>query len=173
MPATPLHLGPGLLLKSVAGRHFSLSVFAFSQVVIDLEPAVRIVREDPILHGPTHTLLGATLIAILSVLVGKPACQWALGFWKRNPGEPFMGWLRGEERITWTAAATGAFVGTWSHVAFDSIMHWDMRPLWPWSDANALQHAISVDALQLACVAAGIAGAAILAALYRMRVVRQ
>jgi hypothetical protein len=30
MPITPVHMGPGLLLKAVGGRHVSLMVFGFS-----------------------------------------------------------------------------------------------------------------------------------------------
>ena len=37
MPITPLHLGPGAILKAAAGQHMSLSVFAFSQITMDLE----------------------------------------------------------------------------------------------------------------------------------------
>ena len=38
MPITPFHFGPGAAVKAVAPRHFSFTVFAFSQVMIDLEP---------------------------------------------------------------------------------------------------------------------------------------
>jgi hypothetical protein len=34
---TPLHFGPGLAMKSLAGRRFSLMLFAFSQVAIDID----------------------------------------------------------------------------------------------------------------------------------------
>ena len=37
MPVTPFHLGPGIALKSVAPRHFSFTIFAFTQILIDLE----------------------------------------------------------------------------------------------------------------------------------------
>ena len=32
MPFTPVHLGPGLALKALGGRHFRLMVFAGAQV---------------------------------------------------------------------------------------------------------------------------------------------
>ncbi len=38
MPMTPFHVGPGLVFKAVAPRHFSLAVFVGVNVVIDLEP---------------------------------------------------------------------------------------------------------------------------------------
>ena len=55
----------------------------------------------------------------------------------------------------------GAFVGTWSHVALDSIMHLDMLPLRPFAPGNALLLATDVDSLYLACLVAGIAGLAV------------
>jgi hypothetical protein len=78
-------MGPGLVLKALAGRHFSLMVFGFSQVAIDIEPLVRIIRGDAVLHGFTHTYLGATLIALVSALVGRPVCQFLLRYWDPDP----------------------------------------------------------------------------------------
>jgi hypothetical protein len=48
MPFTPFHMGPGLAVKAVFGRYFSLMVFGFSQVAIDIEPLVRIIRGDAV-----------------------------------------------------------------------------------------------------------------------------
>ncbi len=158
MPFTPFHLGPGLAVKAIAGRHFSFLVFGFSQVAIDVEPLVHILRGDPVLHGFTHTYLGATLIGAASVLVGRPVCQFLLRRW--HPGEqyPFQVWLRGTGEISWVAAIIGAFVGTYSHVFLDSLMHRDLRPLAPFSPANGMLYAISVGWLHVLCVASGIFG---------------
>ncbi len=76
MPFTHFHMGPGIAATAAAGRHFSLMVFGFSQVAIDIEPLVRIIRGDAVLHGFTHTYFGATLIAITSVAIGRPVCQF-------------------------------------------------------------------------------------------------
>ncbi len=38
MPFTPLHMGPALVLKSVVGASFSLTVFGWSQIVMDIQP---------------------------------------------------------------------------------------------------------------------------------------
>jgi hypothetical protein len=166
VPVTPLHVGPALVVKAVAGRHFSVSVFALSQILIDIEPAVRFLRDDPILHGVTHTYLGATGIAIISVLAGRPLCQFLLDRWKDDPKSPFMNWLRGPAKISWSAAVTGAFLGAYSHIILDSIMHSDMEPFWPVYKGNALLHLFPIDTLHLVCVASGAAGAALMAALF-------
>ena len=162
MPFTPFHMGPGLALKAVAGRHVSLMLFGFSQVMIDLEPAIRILRNDPFLHGFTHTYLGATLVALVSVALGRPICQWLLDHWRPDPDSALLSWLRGSGRITWTAALWGAFLGTFTHVALDSIMHCDIEPLAPISSANPLLRLVSIGWLHVFCVASGLVAAVVL-----------
>lgn len=169
MPFTPFHMGPGLAIKAVCGRYFSLMVFGFSQVAIDIEPLVRIIRGDAVLHGFTHTYLGASLIGLVSVVVGRPVCQFLLNYWRLDPDSPFMNWLRGPKVISWRATIVGAFVGTYSHVFLDSIMHSDMQPLAPVSKANGLLHVISVDELHVLCVLSGALGALLLFALFLVR----
>jgi len=169
MPFTPFHMGPGLAVKAVSGRHFSLMVFGFSQVAIDIEPLVRIIRGDAVLHGFTHTYLGATLIALVSVVVGRPVCQFFLNYWTPDPSSPFLNWLRGRRFISWPAAFAGAFVGTYSHIFLDSIMHSDMQPLAPLSDANTLLHVVSLEGLHLLCVLSGVLGALLMLAAFLIR----
>jgi hypothetical protein len=41
MPFTPFHLGPGALFKAAGGEHFSFTIFAGSQVLMDIEPLIR------------------------------------------------------------------------------------------------------------------------------------
>jgi membrane-bound metal-dependent hydrolase YbcI (DUF457 family) len=142
----------------LSGRHFSLMVFGFSQVAMDIEPLVRIIRGDALLHGFTHTYAGASLIALVSVAVGRPVCQFFLNYWIAGRDAAFLSWLRGPKLISWPAALAGAFVGTYGHVLLDSIMHSDMRPLAPLSDANGLLHVISVEGLHLLCLLGGILG---------------
>lgn len=169
MPITPLHMGPGLLFKGAADRYFSLMVFGFSQVLIDIEPGVRMLRGDGNLHGFSHTYLGATLIAVASVLIGRPLCQFLLRYWNPDPSSPALNWLPAPKVISWPAAIAGGFVGTYSHVLFDSVMHADMEPLAPLSAENALLHVISVDALHILFVLSGVLGLALIFAVFRLR----
>ena len=66
------------VFKVVAGDHFSFMVFGGSQILIDLEPAVRLMTGSAILHGFTHTLLGALLIGTLAGGIGKPVTERVL-----------------------------------------------------------------------------------------------
>jgi hypothetical protein len=160
MPFTPFHMGPGAVAKAALGRHFSLTVFGFAQVAMDLEPLAKMLVGAPDPHGPSHTYAGATAIGLVSLVAGRPACAWLLRLWPPTPRYPVLGWLRGPGGIPWPAAALGAFVGTFSHVLLDSVMHAEMRPLWPARGGNALLGLVSMEALHLVCLAAGVAGAA-------------
>jgi hypothetical protein len=160
VPITPFHFGPGAAVKAVAPRHFSFTVFAFSQILIDLEPVgFFLFTGDPI-HPYLHTYPGATLVFLASWWAGRPACEWALRKWNAWLSPAQARWLAYAPRIPAHAAAVGAFVGAYSHVAIDSIMHVDMLPFAPFSAARPWLHVVSVDVLHLLCIAAGIIGLA-------------
>ncbi|TAK99691.1 MAG: hypothetical protein EPO08_15655 [Rhodospirillaceae bacterium] len=152
MPLTPFHLGPGALFKAVGGERFSFTIFGGSQVLMDVEPLVRMVRGDAALHGPSHTVLGACIIGLVSGVAGRPISETALRYLKivHRP-------------LTWPVSFASAFVGTYSHIALDAIMHKDMNPLWPFAVGNELLGIISTSSLYLLCVISGIFGAWIIA----------
>jgi hypothetical protein len=150
MPFTPLHHAPGALFNAVGGRHYSFMVFGGTQALMDLEPAYRIWQNAPVLHGPTHTLAGALVIGTLGTLTGKPVSEFVL----RRSGVA-------HRPITWLASAAGGYVGAFSHVLLDALMHADMRPFWPLSDANPLLDATSMGMLHGGCALAGFVGAAL------------
>jgi hypothetical protein len=168
MPFTPFHMGPGAIVKAALGRHFSLSVFGFAQVAMDLEPLARMLRGDPAPHGLSHTYAGATAIGVISLLLGRPICRRLLRLWPLEPELPFLNWLRGSGDISWPAAAAGAFVGTYSHVLLDSLMHAEMQPFWPLADRNGLLWLVSPEALHVLCLAAGVVGLAGMYVRYRV-----
>ena len=170
MPITPLHLGPALALKAPASRYFSFLVFGLTQVVIDSEVALYMAAGGWPVHRLFHTYLGATLVAAVTVVLGRPLLEWAVRLWNRLFAPNRESVLRIEPRIPLVAALSGAFIGGYSHVLLDSVMHSDVRPFAPWSDGNALLRLISADHLALACVGLGILGAAaLLAARLRRR----
>lgn len=159
MPFTPLHMGPGLAIKAVAGRHFSVLAFGIAQIAMDVEPLVGILRDVEVLHGPTHNYLAALMIApivaLMAPIIGAPI----LRRWNRELSYYHLDWLVSPESWTAYPVITGAFVGTGSHVVLDSLMHADIRPLAPWSSANGLLGLVSIGTLNQACLVAGIVGA--------------
>ena len=147
MPITPFHLGPGAAFKAVGGRHFSFMVFGGAQVLMDIEPAVQLYRGAEVLHGYTHNLAGALLIGGVAAVIGRPISLFVLR--RFSPGSrPF----------SWWASAVGAFVGTFSHVGLDALMHPDVRPFWPFASGNPLLGAVPLGALHLSCLVLGVIG---------------
>lgn len=169
MPFTPFHMGPAAALKAAAPRHLSLTVFGFTQVLIDLEPLYYILRHEAILHRFFHTYVGATLVGLAGVVLGRPVCQWLLLVLHRLGSQAQREAARVASRIPLGAAVAGAFLGVYSHVVLDSIMHADIRPLAPFSQANPLFRVLSLDALHQLCLGAGVAGLLVLAVRARGR----
>lgn len=160
MPFTPLHMGAGILCKSILQGSFSLMVLGWSQIVMDIQPLAAILTGHGELHGFTHTYIGATLIAIISALSGKYLAEYGLRLIKYAEFIP----------INWLVAFCSAAIGTYSHIVLDSIMHADMEPFWPWSAANGLRNTISMEHLHWLCISAGIIGASLYFGIARLRV---
>ncbi len=151
-------MGPGLAIKALAGRHFSVLTFGIAQVAMDIEPLVGMVRGSAVLHGPTHTYLAGLVIAAVVVLVSPLICRPILRRWNRELSLHRLGWLAEPESFTPMPVIAGAFIGTISHVMLDSIMHFDISPLAPWFNTNALLGLVSIETLHQFCILAGLFG---------------
>lgn len=158
MPFTPFHMGPGLLVKAVAGRHFSILTFGIAQVAMDIEPLMGLMRGATVLHGPTHTYPAACVIALLVAALSPRLCRPMLRRWNKELLFFRLPQLVETESFAPTPVIVGAFVGTLSHVLLDSMMHADITPLAPWSTANGLLDLISVRTLHLFCLLSGLFG---------------
>jgi membrane-bound metal-dependent hydrolase YbcI (DUF457 family) len=161
MPFTPFHLGPGLALKALGGERFSLIAFGFAQVAMDIEPLLGLINNWPVLHGWTHSLLGATAIGVLAGLLTPLLGRPLLRLWNDHWRDEELPGFAANRVLPWPASLFGAVLGCWTHVVLDGVMHADLRAFWPWSDARPWLHVISLSALHRACVAAGAVGVAI------------
>lgn len=123
-------------------------VFGWSQIVIDLQPLMVMLSGKSELHGFSHTLFGATLIAILCGMTGKHLGEFGLRLVREPRHLP----------ITWKVSYGSAFIGTYSHILIDSIMHSDVFPFYPFGSQSPLNAIISVDALHIACLTAAVLG---------------
>jgi membrane-bound metal-dependent hydrolase YbcI (DUF457 family) len=170
MPFTPFHLGPAAAFKALGGRYFSFMVFGFSQILMDIEALVRIYRGDSIIHGFTHTFLGATLIGIACIVMGKPVCEYSLQLWNNMVNAKGNHRFRMRPRFSWPATVLGAMIGVYSHVFLDGIMHADMHPWAPFAEANPFLDAISVGNLHLLCLGLGGFGVVLLVAFVQKKV---
>jgi membrane-bound metal-dependent hydrolase YbcI (DUF457 family) len=149
MPFTPFHLGPAIAFKALGGHRFSFMVFGGAQVLMDIEPLIGILQNKEVLHGITHTVPGALVIGLVAAVIGKPISEFVLRLCKARDVE-----------ISWLASFAGALIGTLSHILLDAVMHFDMNPLWPFVQGNALLSIISLTQLHLLCLGLGLLGLA-------------
>ena len=153
MPFTPLHMGPGIFIKASLQGSFSLMVFGWTQIVMDIQPLVVILSGKGHLHGFTHTYIGAVLIALLSALTGKYLSEHGL---------KLLGIAKDDSiNIRWPVCFLSAFIGSFSHVLLDSIMHADVEPLFPIDLTNQLHGLVSIPTLHKFCLYSGLLGAGI------------
>jgi hypothetical protein len=155
VPFTPFHFGPGLLLKSASPRRLSMAAFVAAQVVIDVESLYWLLRGAWPVHRLLHTFLGGACVGVGVAVVLRAFARTPVG-----------------QRLAQRSGLTGEFetvpvfvgslVGGLSHSVLDGIMHADIQPLRPFSEANPLLGSLDLFNLHLACVVTGFLGAAIL-----------
>ena len=143
-------MGPGLIVKTCMQGAFSLMVFGWSQILIDIQPLVVLLSGKGELHGLSHTYLGATIIGVISALSGKYLGEIGLRILRMGNYNP----------ISWRVAFVSAFIGVYSHVFIDSILHSDMRPLAPFSQRNVFLGLMGSDTLYILCALGAVIGGA-------------
>ena len=157
MPATPFHLGPGLLIKAAAPRQFSMAAYSLAQVVIDFESGYYLLQGEYPVHRQAHTFLLGGLIGMLCGLVVS-----RIGGWWARPRDAVHEALAAEFRMP-VAVVSGIFGGIF-HSVLDGIMYADIRPFRPFTEANPLYELVSIRTLYLFCTITGLVGAALLLA---------
>jgi hypothetical protein len=157
MPATPFHLGPGLLIKAAAPRQFSMAAYSLAQVVIDVESGYYLLQGEYPVHRQAHTFLLGGLIGMLCGLVVS-----RIGGWWARPRDAVHEALAAEFRMP-VAVVSGIFGGIF-HSLLDGIMYADIRPFRPFTEANPLYELVSIRTLYLFCTITGLVGAALLLA---------
>jgi hypothetical protein len=157
MPATPFHLGPGLLIKAAVPRQFSMAAYSLAQVVIDVEAGYYLLQGEYPVHRQAHTFLLGGLIGMLCGLIVS-----RIGGWWARPRDAVPEALAAEFRMP-VAVVSGVFGGIF-HSVLDGIMHEDIRPFRPFTDANPLYELVSIRTLYLFCTITGLVGAALLLA---------
>ena len=144
MPFTPFHMGPALAVKAVCGRHFSIPVYAFTQVAIDSEVLVGFpFRRDLSYHKVMHTIAGGTAAAILALALLRPVIGPGARWWNRLTGARAESIWYLEPRVSVLAAIVSAFGGAWSHVLLDAPTHSHMEPMAPMARGNPLNGLVS------------------------------
>ena len=159
MPITPYHIIAGVAVKAIKPKYFSWTVFVLVNIAIDTEALYYLIITGIASHRIFHTLIGATIIAIICATLGKYICE--LGLKVLNYillSRVTLFWFNRNTKINHTAAWSGAFIGAYSHIFLDSFVNIDMRPLSPFSDQNLLLGLISLQNMYYLCIIAFLIG---------------
>jgi len=154
MPITPFHFGPGAAIHALAPKHVSFLAFCAANVLIDVEPLYFMVTSQYPLHRFFHTYVGASLVVVATFALFVLARWFAARFWLPNP-------FRWRE-LGLLPVVLGAAAGSYSHIVLDSLMHQDIAPFAPFSNANPLLQVVSLSTLHWSCLAAGLVALGIL-----------
>ena len=154
-------MGPGIIIKAILQGFFSLIIFGWAQILMDLQPLFVIITGQGNLHGFSHTYIGATLIALISAFTGKWIYEMLMVFIKSDFTEYQKKLFDVPKKLTTGVCIVSAFIGTYSHVLLDSIMHSDVEPFYPINLENNLHFILSIENLYKLCVYTGIVGSLI------------
>jgi membrane-bound metal-dependent hydrolase YbcI (DUF457 family) len=151
-------MGAALIIKPGFNRNFSVITFGLAQIAMDIEPGIGMLTGAEVLHGPTHTILGALVIAYIVTLIAPQVSTYLLKKWNKEVHHYKLAWLVQSESVPKTALIVGAFFGTLSHLALDSLMHHDIQPFSPFSRANPLMGLLTHDAVYQLCSVGAVLG---------------
>ena len=152
MPITPFHFGPGAALHSIAPKHVSFIAFCAANVIVDVEPLYYMITRQFPVHRFFHTYVGVSVV--IAATVALFAAMLKLASVVRLPD--LFRW----KELTYSQVVLGAALGGYSHIVLDSVMHTDIRPLAPFSQANGLFGLVSLSSLHLFCLGAAVVGIA-------------
>jgi hypothetical protein len=136
VPFTPFHIGLGILVKALLQSSFSLMVFGWTQIVMDIQPLIFLISGEGHLHVFFSHVYWRNLIGYCS-----------RAFWSIPVNIP------------WWVVFLSAFIGSFSHVLLDSIMHLDIQLFFPITLNNALLDVVSTPVLHKIWLYSGLAGA--------------
>ena len=166
MPITPFHIIAAAPIKAIIPRHFSWSIFTLTNIFIDLEPITYFIFTGVPSHKFFHSIFGATLIGLICALFFRKLCGNYIMKWNRNLHPIDRKWLEVRNyKIHLYEGITGGLIGAWSHLILDSLMHHDIKPLWPFMTNNSLLGLLSPDLILYFCSGLFITGIVIF--LYR------
>ena len=155
MPVTPFHLMAGVAVKSFVRSNFSWTIFALTNIIIDIEVVYYYIATGIPSHKFFHTFLGSTIIVILCATVGRYLCQLGLKLINLIFTNKV---IKFDTTIHKKTAWISAFIGAYSHVLFDCFANDDMRPLYPFSEKNLLLGLLSNNFMMFSCTALFLIG---------------
>ncbi len=123
MPLTPFHLGPALLFGLLLFKFVDFPTSLVASVILDVEPfIVLFFGLNYPLHGFFHSFVGGSIVAVVLGFV-----MLRLSSVTTLVMTPF----KLEQKFSSNSVFLASFLGTFSHILLDSVMHGDIMPFYP------------------------------------------
>ena len=142
-------MGPGMAIKAIAQDKFSLIIFGWAQILVDLQPLVVVLTHEGQIHGVTHTFVGGVVLGAAAAASGKPMAEVLLNLFRKKEKPPIQ--------ISWKTAWWSGLVGGLSHVLLDALIYPDMSPFWPFVQGTRIDIFTS-RGMTAFCIFSGLAG---------------
>jgi membrane-bound metal-dependent hydrolase YbcI (DUF457 family) len=142
-------MGPGMAVKAVAQERFSLIIFGWAQILMDLQPLVVFLTHEGQTHGVTHTFVGGAVLGAVAAVSGKPMGERLLNLFRKKD--------KPRVHISWKTAWWSGMVGGLSHVLLDGLIYPDMSPFWPFVQGNSMD-VFTSRGMTAFCIFSGLAG---------------
>ncbi len=150
MPYTPFHYGPGAVLGLLCSRHLNLAAVLIAGVIIDIEPIYIYKQQlNYAHHAFFHTLWGATIAAV--ILSG-------ILYYFRLAIHKILNIILLPQPMTYRSILLGALAGFFLHIFFDSFVHADIKPFFPFSYNPFYQAATYAQVIFVCQLAFALAG---------------
>jgi membrane-bound metal-dependent hydrolase YbcI (DUF457 family) len=121
MPITPFHIGIPGLLSFRWPKNFDMFSAVFGAVVIDIDFFIFLIMDTPV-HHRLHSLVGAFILSLILI---------AFAYILKKPIVRLKERFNIETTTSFRAIAAGAFIGTYTHLFFDSLIYDDVNLLYP------------------------------------------
>jgi membrane-bound metal-dependent hydrolase YbcI (DUF457 family) len=138
-----------MAVKAVAQERFSLVIFGWAQILVDLQPLVVFLTHEGQTHGVTHTFVGGAVLGAAAAASGKPIAEVLLNLFRKKE-KPRL-------HINWKTAWWSGLVGGLSHVLLDGLIYPDMSPFWPFVQGNSMD-VFTSRGMTAFCILSGLAG---------------
>lgn len=157
MPVTPFHLGPAYLVKVIFTKYFSFRIFLLTQIIIDSESIFFLLNDNYPFHRTLHTFLGSLGVFLFCIYPGVLITVFLSKIWNNWVGK-FNFFKIKNINISYKSAVLGALFGSTSHILLDSIMHYDMKPYYPFNKLNQFLNLVGYLELHFFCFICGLIG---------------
>jgi membrane-bound metal-dependent hydrolase YbcI (DUF457 family) len=138
-----------MAVKAVAQERFSLIIFGWAQILMDLQPLVVFLTHEGQTHGVTHTFVGGAVLGAVAAVSGKPMGERLLNLFRKKD--------KPRVHISWKTAWWSGMVGGLSHVLLDGLIYPDMSPFWPFVRGTRMD-VFTSRGMTAFCIFSGLAG---------------